>query len=138
MARKNAFTLIESIISLVVLAMIMFSLSFSTNILKQKTDDQYQLRIYRFANYLENPNHHYLVKKVQTNQIEIFNWKEKKVMFLKLQNNQLRLIGEDGGMIPLIGDVQSVNFIYEKGQLIVNLSHDDKNFQQSLLINQEQ
>lgn len=135
MARKKAFTLIESIISLVVLAMIMFSLSFSTNILKQKTDDQYQLRIYRFANYLENPNHHYIVKKIETNQIE--DWKEKKVLFLRLQNNQLRLIGEDGGMIPLIGDIQSANFIYEKGQLIVNLSHDDKNFQQSLLINQE-
>ena len=137
MARKNSFTIIESLIALVVFSMIMISLNFSINILKHKLDDQYQLRFYRFINYLENPNHHLTINKIGANQITIEDRQTKKIFVLKLQNNQLRLIGNEGGMIPLIGDVESVHFAKEKGNLMVNIIHDGKNFQQTLLVNKK-
>lgn len=137
MARKNAFTLVESLIALVIFSMIMTSLGFGVNILSHKLDDQYQLRIYRLANYLENPNHHFIVNQIETNQVEIEDWKNKKTFILKQQNNQLRLIGDSGGMIPLIGDVEDASFSQKKGILTVDLNHNGKNFQQELLISQK-
>ena len=123
MKRKKAFTIIETLIALVVLGLIAITITM-INPLK-KNYNQKNVHAADFQSFLNNieakKKHYILFEKAGQHFVTIISREYGKRYDLHLYNKVVVLSGVNGGYYPLLDDVRSIDFKEVKKHLAIKV-----------------
>jgi hypothetical protein len=113
MAKKPGFTLIETLMSFMIFGFVLLTVNFGVQMISQVKIDDSKTQFNKMIIYLENPKHNFVMADLFEDQAMLDNSDGR--YFLKINNNQLKLIGEHGGEIPLMKGISKVKFSRKGG-----------------------
>ncbi|MDV7720110.1 prepilin-type N-terminal cleavage/methylation domain-containing protein [Pediococcus ethanolidurans] len=123
MKNKSGFTLMETLISLLVLGIIFQIISFSTRLMtipvKQRVNSEdWQILI----NELESSKHQFRLKSNSHSYVYLNSLAENKIYKLEKYKDQLRF---SPGYMPLISQINAVDFDYQEPFLKLQIKFND-------------
>lgn len=123
MRRKKAFTIIETVIGLMILGLIAFTITLINPM--KKTYNQKNIHaadFQAFLNNIQSRKKHYVLYSHVGKLIAPMLSKESGKKYEMYQNNKMIIIsGVSGGYYPILDDVKSINFKELKNHLAIKV-----------------
>lgn len=134
--RQKSFTIIETVISLGIFAIILFLIQFAVQYTKQEKATTNLISYHRMLMQLENDDRAYYWSDEKSQQIYFVSEdKIKQKIFLRLKNHILQLTTSDGGTMPMLAAVDKFKLTVNDNKVHFSLLFDSgENYETTLLL----
>ncbi|MEJ6400436.1 competence type IV pilus minor pilin ComGF [Nicoliella lavandulae] len=120
MSRRDGFTIVESVISIIIVAMVVGLMSIVIrSILRYQEHRNNVTAFHMYLRMIESPEYQFKYLNHQHHQL-ILSANQKRYV-IGQSVNSIRLTTDKGGYVPLIDDVAAVNWHYDRNILSTRL-----------------
>lgn len=110
MKRKKGFTMIESLMSLIVISMIAIIVTYIPAIQKAKYSNDTLINYHLFLNTLESDNYRFTIKSAQNGNIKLYSKEKSKFYTIRKRNNIIYLRNiSSKGYVPLLNNADKLD-----------------------------
>lgn len=123
--RKSGFTLIESMLGLIVFSMIVSFALMATRISKKEMAKNYDDQVQAIVQDLESAKHGFKLIKVESDRLTLYSVVEEKTYYLSMYENH-NMLRYTPGHMPLMLNVQRVWFRKESNLIRIEIMVNGK------------
>jgi competence protein ComGF len=106
MRRKRGFTMIESLLALVLISLIAVLLSYGKYFNQKYHDNSDTISYYSFLQSIEQSKYQFSIKSLEKNVLRLYSSSQNKVYLLYKYRNNLVLTGAISGYMPVLKSVK--------------------------------
>lgn len=130
--------MIESLLALVLIALISILLSYGNYFTKKYHDKSYIISYFSFLQNIEHSKYQFYIKNLENNVLELYSATQKKIYLLYNYRNNLVLTGASSGYMPILKSVKLFQVIPVRNHFEVVVQFmDGQRFNNKLLIPNE-